>query len=338
MPVENGETAERTSFADTMRAAYEAAPEAEVSEAPEVEAPEAVEETSEGPTRDERGRFAPKPGDELPNPDPDPQPQPVPERQDDLPSWLKGDAKGEWAKAPPAVRGEVARRVGELETGLQQYREQIAPYQPFLEQARASGVDPVALVGRYVELDNVFSRQGPMAGFEQIARSFGTDMRTIAAQIMGQPAPEKDAQVAHLQRELQGAQQELQQLRGLSQRVQAERADTIGKTVTDFAASHPRFEELSDVIQDFIPTFKRLSPERALEAAYRLADQTFPAAAQTSAVPAAPAAPAPAAQTSVAHLSVSGAPSTGSNPAAAAPKSVREALQRSFAERGIPVS
>jgi hypothetical protein len=298
----------------------------ETTEAPE--APRSVDEAldrafdttfGDDRPRDDKGRFAPK--DATP---PDPQPAaeitpPVnlaPVAPDELaapPAWLNS-AKDEWSKAPKPLREALAGRFGELEQGIARYREQMAPYQPFFEQAKASGVDPVALVGRYVELDRAFT-QNPLQGFEAIARSFGTDMRTIAAHVLGKEPQPVDAQVAHLSQRLEAATRELQGLRGVATQYQTEREAQIGKTIQDFSASHPRFEELAGVIKWALET--KLAAD--LETAYTYAERLNPAPAATQPLVTASVASPAAARTGAPNpkttLAISGAPSSGSNPA-----------------------
>jgi hypothetical protein len=84
------------------------------------------------------------------------------------------------------------------------------------------------------------------------------------------------------------------------QREQAKQAQTVEKTVMEFSAAHPRFEELAPLMQGFLPNFSALPPAERLDAAYRLAEQIRPAAAQTSAAPT--AAPRDAVAAAFAHI------------------------------------
>lgn len=260
--------------------------------------------------RDELGRFKAK--DEAT--DPEPVEEPVAEIPDEFaapPEWLNA-GKDKWGTADQELRKALSARFGEMQQGIQQYRDQMAPFQPFLQSAQASGVDPVALVNRYVEIDRAFTAN-PLQGFDMIARSLGTDMRTIAAHILGQPAPEKDAQVTQLQRQNAEQLRELQELRGLQQRFQSEQAARVEKTVSDFAAANPRFEELAPAIQGILKA--GLAPD--LPTAYAYAERLNPAPVPAAAVvpPAAPPAPARnSAPNPKTTLSISGAPTSGSNP------------------------
>lgn len=291
--------------------------------------------------RDELGRFAPKedvPAAEAPPPDPQPapEPEPVPDIPDEFaapPEWLN-EAKDKWGLADRELRQALSKRYSEMEAGIARYREQITPFQGFFDMAKKSNVDPLQMVHRYVELDQAFGRD-PMAGFEMIARSLGTDMRTIASAVLGKEAPPRDQEVAALRRQVAELTQKASAAETYMQREAAKRAEEAQKTIGEFAAKHPRFEELAPVIKWALET--KLAPD--LPTAYAYAERLNP----SPDAPARTSAPAPAdatARTSAPNpktaLSISGSPSAGSNPAGV-PKSTssRASIDYAFSKAGI---
>jgi hypothetical protein len=274
--------------------------------------------------RDELGRFAPK--DNTP---PDPQPQEKPEPIDavapepvaavefDLARHFKdAEAVKAWGTVPAPVQAEVARRVSELEAGHARVRDQIAPFQPFLDRAKATGSDPVQALHQYLSIEDKL-RADPLGGIDMICRNMGTDIRSVAAHIMGQPAPEPNVEIQHLRQEVTRLQQIERHFQTHQQTEATKRQSDVEKTVTEFSASHPRLDELAPIITGFLPSFQALPPAEALDAAYRLAEQVRPAPVTSTAVLQQDSTPTPKVPqpNPKAHLAISGAPSSGSNPA-----------------------
>jgi hypothetical protein len=298
-------------------------PEAETVEAPEVDTSE-PEAAPDGRERDELGRFKPREAAEVaeePEAPVAPAPAPVeaPEPNDIAAQFNDPQARAAWATTPPAIKAEVNRRFSELQSGIERYRSEVEPLRRFDQQAKASGTTLAAALESYTAIEQAIARN-PVEGLDLICRNLGTDIRTVAAHIAGQPAPEPNAQVAQMRQQMSAMQRELQAFR-------AEKASTVEKQVTDFAAEHPRFEELTQEIAWLLKT----GGARDLADAYRKADLLNPipaAAAQTSAA----VSPAPQPQKPSGPVSIKGAPSSGSNPARASESlSSREAVARAFA-------
>jgi len=268
-------------------------------------APEADAEG--GPVRDDRGRFAPKQADEPA------QAEALPDA-DDVPSRFSGDAKALWDKVPAPVRGEVSRAIREIEGGLQQYRERWEPLKQFDEMARQHGTTIHEAMGKYVAIEQKLA-QDLVGGLDAIARNAGTDLRAIAAHVLGQPAPQGNGQLDAAMRKIAALEQQLQSVGKTAETWQQEQKRMqVERTLNEFAASRPRFNELVPDMQPLIE--KGLSLEDAYAYAERM-NPPAPAAAQTRK----PRSP-----------QIAGAPSDGSDPTATRPpaKSAREALQRAF--------
>lgn len=278
---------------------------------PEPVAPEGGAE-SDGQPRDEFGRFAPKTpaeADESPEepqqPEPAPevasQPEAAPPPADEAPARFSAEAKALFAAAPPALKAEISRAVRETEAGIAKYREQIEPFRPFLERAKATGSDPVAAIQSYVAIEDTL-RQNPLQGLEAICRNLGTDLRSVAAHVMGKPAPEPNAEIQQLR-------QQVAQYKQQADAYQRHLNEQATQTVTSFAEQNPRFNELAETIGWIIKS----GGAADLPTAYQMAAAMRPAPASAPHTAARPI-PQPQPQTPRQNLQISGSPSPGSNP------------------------
>jgi hypothetical protein len=166
----------------------------------------------------------------------------------------------------------------------------------------------------------------PIAGLDAICRNFGTDLRAVAAHVLGQPAPERDAVIDGLKAELA---QVKQQIGGVTKTFEEQRASQVSESVTQFFTANPRADELSRADLDVnIPDL--IQRGFTLEKAYRIAEAANPAAQPHTPQ----AVPQPQPLASKSRLSVQGAPS-GSNPETPRAKSTGEAIDRALAKFGI---
>jgi phage terminase small subunit len=312
--------------------------------APKEEAPaaEAAEDTPTEEVADDRprgpdGKFVAKQDDPAPDTDPAPAPIQAPVEATAVPGWLADPAaKAEWAKVPPQVQAQVSRRIGELESGLTQYRQQWEPLKQFAEQAKAQGTDIATAMGQYVSIENTL-RQNPLQGLNTICQNMGLDLRQVAAHIMGQPhdSNAETAQLRHENARLRQVEQQFQSQQAQSQ--QRAEADAQER-VTKFAAGHPRFDELSPVIGWALRSGLALDDKGQpnLDLAYEYAERLrpVPQAATPNPQPAQTRAATPApAQTRKADISIDGAP--GSNPVRPKSRSSGEAIDRAFDQLGL---
>lgn len=264
------------------------------------------------------GKFVAKAGEapEIASPAPKSPLSEAPER-------FSPDAKAAWAQAPEAVRGEIKRAVAELEGGLRQKDEQLAPLKPFFDMARQHGVNLHDAVGNYVRMEQLLARD-PKAGLEDIARNFGMTLEGLIAKAGGgQPQPQPQSQDAK-DGEILALRSELQNLRGqvgnVSQTLQEQRHNAILADVERFAADHPRLDELAPDIARMLQTGFAADLADAYDKAALLKPAPIPAPAPQ---------PRPV-------RSVTGAPSAGSNPAGQAPsKSRSEAIERAMRSSGL---
>jgi hypothetical protein len=281
------------------------------------EATNLSDEVSDLRERDEFGRFKSR----EPSPDTDPVPEPIDAAApvEPAPSGFQPSAAADWAKTPESVRSDVQRRFSEMEKGINEYRQRFEPLKRYDEMARAGGTSLDVALANYTNIEQTLARN-PIEGIDLILRNIGSDVRSFAAHIMGQPAPDANAQVQQMRSQMQAMHQELIGYR-------SQREQSVSQQVQDFATEHPRFEELSEDIRWLLET----KGAKTLEQAYRKAELLNPipaAAAHTSAA----ALSTPEPRKPAGSLSIRGAPTSGSNPARSTESlSSREAVERAFA-------
>ena len=289
------------------------------------EAPKAADKPASGPQRGADGKFAAKEAadaSEAPAVEAGTEAKPeAPKAADatDAPAGFDAAAKAAWASAPAELKGAVTRRMGELEAGLRTYQQDFGGLREFAQLAKSQGQTPAAVVNNYVAIERQLAAD-PVKGLSLIAQNMGLDLRQIAAQMAGQPEPQRDAVIDDLKRELAALKRGFG---GVQQTIQEQRTSAIGESVKAFAAAHPRFDELGDDIAQMLST----GYANSLEDAYAKAERLNP-------LPPAPVgrtAEQQAAQTRKASLAVTGAPVAGSNPATRKPPSTaREAVRNAL--------
>ena len=303
---------------------------------------------SEGATRDETGKFAPRAGDAAKPADatqtahaadPSKVAPTTATPAGDAPARFSPDAKAAWVTAPEPVKAEVTRAIKEMEAGIEKHRasaEAFEPVRKYADMARQGGTTLDKALEAYVGMENML-RQDPIKGLNAVCENMGLSLRDVAAHVLGQTpdqtASQSDATVRELKAEIAALKQ---QVGGVTQTFAQQRENATIEQITAFASKpeHARFDELADDIAFFLQSGKT----QDLSEAYALAERLNPAPAsapapQTAAIPA----PAPdlTAQTRKGSLSITGAPSPGSNPANRQPSSsIKDALKRAQAAAG----
>jgi hypothetical protein len=304
--------------------------------------------------RGDRGQFAPRardnsevgqdrPGVAKQPGQPGPQlPENAPFREP--PPRMAEHAKRDWASTPDSVRSEVGRMHHEFNRAYEFYRadhEAFKPLRGFHELAQRQGTTLAKAVNNYVTMEQKL-RADPIGGLDLIIHNLGMtdpatgkqiDLRDVAYHVLSR-SPEQlrqvqqgnqqqaaGQQIGALHQEIQGLKSHLAQMHTVQQFHQTRSA------VDQFADSHPRFDELGDLIQN------EINLGFDLETAYRRAELLRPGTH-------APQKGNPSAQTRTTDRSISGAPSdvTASNAASRRPReasrSPREAVQRAIAANG----
>lgn len=318
---------------------------------------------SESQNRDVGGKFAAKDGEpaqpqkdaskELVQPkagepakaDTAAKPQSFTEDEVKAPTRFHDGAKADWQTTPQSVRSEVARMERELTEGFRKHRESAEAFEPvrrFHDMAKQSGTTLDAALDRYVNLENLLRQdvdagRVPIRGLEEVCRNFGMSLRDVAAAVLGQTpdqtASQQDATIRELRQQVE---QLTKAVGGVTNTFQTQQKTATLSELEAFAAQNPRFEELSEDIAFFLES-KRA---KDLAEAYSLADRLNPAAepAKSATGPSAGRAQEPSAaqpkadvaQTDKGQKSITGAPSSGSDPVTSKrpSSSIREALKR----------
>ncbi len=283
-----------------------------------------AKEPSEPPTDPVK---TPEKAPEAEKAEPDPAKEKTPISE--APARFSPDAKQAWKDAPESVRGEIQRAIGELESGLQQKDQQLAPLKPFFDLAQQNGVTLHDTMQKYVNMETALQRD-LRGGLSAIAQNFGMTLEDMVAKATGgeSTATDKDRTIVALQQQIQDLSQ---QVNGVSETFQKTQQDNILAEVNAFAEANPRFEELSEQIKYEIEASQALGQPMTLQQAYDKADRLNPAPPP----PVEPAPPAPPAQPRQAR-SVTGAPNAGSNPGNRQPSQNRtEAISRAFSQVGL---
>lgn len=296
--------------------------------------------------RDEQGRFRAKDAPAIA-----PVAQPAPEAKasegkreataSEPPMRFSADAKAAWAGVPDSVKGEVNRAFREMEGGLSQYQQAFEPLKPFFKLAQDTGVEIHRALEQYVGIEQALVSSDPrtkMGAIEDVFRTAGISPRDYAAHVLGQTpdqaVSQRDAEIRRLTTENIQLRRHVE---GSNAAQQAQRQNEAMKTVEAFAKDHPRLND--DKFASVVARVIRAGLAEDVESAYAYAERLNPAASPGAQPAAATQAAQPqpnADQTRKGQLSISGAPTSGSNPVnRKPPSSARESVDRAFASFGL---
>lgn len=258
-----------------------------------------------GQGRGEHGHFAPRQQDghaqARPGAPNAAQPQQQPMRQ--LPPHapfaappvrMDERARRDWVDTPESVRGNIHRIQGEFAKAYQFYKNDYEAFKPikhFHKMAQDAGTDLKTALTNFVGIEQKL-RKDPIAGLDQIVYNLDLtdpqtgkriDLRDIAYTVLSQtPEQLKSTQMGNVQAAAQhqiGAlHQEVRGLKDTLQQMHTQQQFTYTRSAVDqFAISHPRLDELGDLIE------QELKLGFDLNTAYRRAELLRPAthAAQT---------------------------------------------------------
>jgi len=231
-------------------------------------------------------------------------------------------AKADWAKAPESVRADVHRLHNEFSRAYQQYRgdhEAMNAIRPFHQMAQQQGTTLQKALQNYTAMEQKL-RGDVVGGLDVIIDNLNLrdhagkklTLRDVAWHIVNQTPEQQQLlqsrnAVMAQSHQLQQANQRIAQLEKAQQQVQYASAfhQTRG-AVDNFAATHPRLDELGDLIE------AEVKHGYDLETAYKRAELLRPTAAQTRTATAAQTR-STTAQTRTPDRSISGAPGGTSN-------------------------
>ena len=127
------------------------------------------------------------------------------------PSSWRHEAREAWAKAPPEIQREVARREMEMAQAVSKFhpvREFASEMQrvlsPIAESARARGTTPTRLVSDYVAFDSELASRDPerqARAVAQVIKAYGVDIEALAGAI-DSPARQRPVNEAQLRAQI----------------------------------------------------------------------------------------------------------------------------------------
>lgn len=302
--------------------------------------------TSEGPEKPQRGqdgKFAAKQGEDGTKAEEKPEAKADAADQKtvrhEAPKGFDATAKADWEKTPETVRGATARRISELEKGIEQTRQAYEPLKEYDEYAKQNGTSLKAALDQYTGLERLLGSQNPnekLQGLQQVFDYAGINPHQFAEQVLGKSPDEAASRQSG---ELQQLRSEIaslkQQLGGVNQHVQSTQEQQVMSQIEAFASQpgRERFEELAPEISKLLNT----GYASDLGEAYDLAERINPAPQQQQSAPVQTRNdPINAeAQTLRGSKSISGSPSYGQSPSQRKPSgSIREAMERAQARLG----
>lgn len=287
--------------------------------------------------RDPTGKFVPKQAQDATQQPAQPVQKPAdtsPHRE--APSRFSPDAKAAWETAPEPVKAEVHRAIREMEAGIQKHKVDAENYEKvrqYDELARQNGGDLAQSLQKVREFEDVFARD-PMQGFQKVADHFGISLHAVATHILNQNPDEarygQDQTIASLKQELATMKQELT---GLKPIVQEYKTSSDERTLAEWAADKPHFEDLRAEVTAYVK--QGYDPDSAYHQAVADVEERArkfgfaPANQAASSV-----APQPKPLNPAGQKSISGAPANGSDPSSR-PKgpvpSIKDSLRRAAA-------
>lgn len=256
---------------------------------------------------------------------------------EEAPKWIKPHEKAAWSTMAPEQRAIAERRDHEAAEGVaavhEKYRpvvERDAALNEFHEMAQKHGTTVKSALANYTKLDALLERDF-LAGLEQVCQTKGQSLRAVAAHILNQKPEEvasrQDSTILELRQQVSDL---TKKVGSVSNNFQQQQSNAVGKEVADFAAAHPRFEELHEDIAFFLKT----RCQGDLEQAYELAERLNPAPATPAGNTEASKAPVIdlSLQTEKGSKSINGSPSPGSSPGKRQPSnSIKESLRKAMA-------
>lgn len=256
----------------------------------------------------------------------------------EAPGRMGEHAKNEWHATPESVRGEVHRMHHEFSNAYNKFRgdhEEMNRVRPFHELAQKHGTTLQKALTNYVNMETKL-RNDVVGGLDMIINNLNLrtpdgrqlGLQDVAWHIVNQTPEQrqllqsKNTMMAQTH-QLQAAQQRIATLEKLAQQAQYEKQFVHTRGAVDqYAAQHPRLDELGDLIEAEV----KLGFD--LDTAYRRAELLRPAthAAQTRNGTHAAQTRTHTAQTRSADRSISGAPASNGDARSSKPVGRREAI------------
>ena len=255
-----------------------------------------------------------------------------PDVNDVAPDRFVDAAKGEWANVPPSVKAEINRAVSELETGIEGYRQKLAPYEGLEQfaQMAADGKTTLAqAMQHYHGMENMLC-QDPIAGLTRIAANLGLNFNQIAAQHLNVNPNQQAVQYENVINGLRNQVGSLEsQLKGIDKRFSEQDQNALNSQIDTFKDGKEHFEAVRADMGALIQIGKAQDLQSAYDLAVKMNGLTNTPSKGANTMKD----NAKAVQTQKGSLSISGAPDKASKAASGKGKlkSTRAALADAFA-------
>lgn len=301
--------------------------------------------------RDEQGKF--KKNEKQAGAEITPGPKSGPKQQERAPASWRPEVREHWAKLPPDVRSEVARREQEMQRTLQDtaearriveaYARTFAPYEAYIRAENATPLQAIdnlmatavkLRTGTAPELAQLVAGMVKQYGVGRFGNNF---IEALDSALAGQ-VPQVDQQQMQMQQALQQqlapVQQFMTQFQQMQAAQQAQLASQASTEVDQFLDRAEFGQDVREEMADLMEVAAKRGRQITLQDAYRqacMANSRVRAVLQQRAkAQGAQQGNAAAQRARAAAVSVSGAPAMGA-PNAGSPDSVRAAIEQAIA-------
>ena len=301
--------------------------------------------------RDEQGKF--KKNEKQASAEITPGPKSGPKQQERAPASWRPEVREHWAKLPPDVRSEVARREQEMQRTLQDtaearriveaYARTFAPYEAYIRAENATPLQAIdnlmatavkLRTGTAPELAQLVAGMVKQYGVGRFGNNF---IEALDSALAGQ-VPQVDQQQMQMQQALQQqlapVQQFMTQFQQMQAAQQAQLASQASTEVEQFLEKAEFGQDVREEMADLMEVAAKRGRQITLQDAYRQAcmanSRVRSVLQQRAKAQGAQQGNAAAQRARAAAVSVSGAPAMGA-PNAGTPDSVRAAIEQAIA-------
>ena len=301
--------------------------------------------------RDEQGKF--KKNEKQAGSEITPGPKSGPKQQERAPASWRPEVREHWAKLPPDVRSEVARREQEMQRTLQDtaearriveaYARTFAPYEAYIRAENATPLQAIdnlmatavkLRTGTAPELAQLVAGMVKQYGVGRFGNNF---IEALDSALAGQ-VPQVDQQQMQMQQALQQqlapVQQFMTQFQQMQAAQQAQLASQASTEVEQFLEKAEFGQDVREEMADLMEVAAKRGRQITLQDAYRQAcmanSRVRSVLQQRAKAQGAQQGNAAAQRARAAAVSVSGAPAMGA-PNAGTPDSVRAAIEQAIA-------
>lgn len=301
--------------------------------------------------RDEQGKF--KKNEKQAGAEITPGPKSGPKQQERAPASWRPEVREHWAKLPPDVRSEVARREQEMQRTLQDtaearriveaYARTFAPYEAYIRAENATPLQAIdnlmatavkLRTGTAPELAQLVAGMVKQYGVGRFGNNF---IEALDSALAGQ-VPQVDQQQMQMQQALQQqlapVQQFMTQFQQMQAAQQAQLASQASTEVEQFLEKAEFGQDVREEMADLMEVAAKRGRQITLQDAYRQAcmanSRVRSVLQQRAKAQGAQQGNAAAQRARAAAVSVSGAPAMGA-PNAGTPDSVRAAIEQAIA-------